>query len=93
VMSRAQGDRWLYLDPEHHVGLFTPESLHLGLSLAGFRVEMIETVPMFTYVRKNPRTLISAYPRRARFATRHGVPFAAPHPWKHELLRAVARAP
>ncbi len=92
-MAQAQGDRWDYLDPEHHVGFYDPSTLRLALESAGYDAVETDTIPMFRYAMPSASTLLRRLPKRAAFALRHGVSLRAAHPWKQDLLRAVAARP
>jgi 2-polyprenyl-3-methyl-5-hydroxy-6-metoxy-1,4-benzoquinol methylase len=92
VRARAEGIDWLYLDPEHHVNLFAPETLRSALEAAGFEVRETVTIPMIRYARLGPRLPVKLA-RHLRFASRNRVPFNLSDPSRHELLRAVARVP
>jgi 2-polyprenyl-3-methyl-5-hydroxy-6-metoxy-1,4-benzoquinol methylase len=93
VYARRRGKGWANLDLRHHVGHYTPAALRALLERAGFSAVETETFPMRGYLRPGralrPReaaaavkeaALLRAHPRRA-------------HPWRHEMLRALARAP
>lgn len=93
MMARAQGDRWDYLDPDHHVGFFDPGSLQTAFGTAGFdEIEMV-TVPMFRYAPPTASTVVRRLPRRLASTVSLGVRPLAAHPWKQDLLRGVARRP
>jgi 2-polyprenyl-3-methyl-5-hydroxy-6-metoxy-1,4-benzoquinol methylase len=93
VYAQRRGKDWANLDIRHHVGHYTPRALHALLERSGFSVVATETFPMRGYLRPRravrPRelaaavkeaALLRAHPRRA-------------HPWRHEMLRAVAVTP
>jgi len=92
-MARAQGERWDYLDPEHHVGFFDPGSLRTALGTTGYEEIETATIPMFRYAPPTPSTLARRLPRRLASSLRLGVRPLAGHPWKQDLLRATARRP
>jgi 2-polyprenyl-3-methyl-5-hydroxy-6-metoxy-1,4-benzoquinol methylase len=88
VRARRDRERWPPLDLEHHVGQYGPRSLRALLERAGLADVDVTTVPFATY-RRPARALLS----HAKHAVLlRGWP-AGPHPWKHDLLRAVARRP
>jgi SAM-dependent methyltransferase len=93
VMARMQGERWDYLDPEHHVGFFDPSTLRRALESTGYRDVETGTIPMFRYAQLDATTLLKRLPRRLEFLLRARVRPLAPHPWKQDLLRAVASKP
>ena len=93
VMARRQGDRWDYLDPGHHVGFFDPSTLGRALKSSGYGEVETETIPMFRYAQLDATTVLRRVPRRLEFSLRARVRPLAPHPWKQDLLRAVATKP
>jgi 2-polyprenyl-3-methyl-5-hydroxy-6-metoxy-1,4-benzoquinol methylase len=93
VMARAQGDQWQYLDPGHHVGFFDPRTLRRALELTGYDKVETDTIPMFRYAPPTASTLLRRLPRRLAFSLSAGVRPRAAHPWKQDLLRAVAAKP
>ena len=93
LMARREGDRWDYLDPEHHVGFFDPHTLRGALTSTGYDDVETTTVPMFRYAELDATTLFKRMPRRLEFSLRARVRPLAPHPWKQDLLRAVASKP
>jgi SAM-dependent methyltransferase len=93
AMARRQGERWDYLDPGHHVGFFDPQTLELALRSTGYDEVETETIPMFRYAQLDATTLVKRVPRRLEFSLRARVRPLASHPWKQDLLRAVAAKP
>ena len=91
ALARRAGASWPHLHPEHHVAQYGPRALRALLERAGFAVDLIDTVSFFGYVipsrRLRPRMLAAHALESARL---RALPFA-PHPTRHELLRAVAR--
>ena len=87
------GLNWPPLDLRHHVAHYGPPSLRRLLEGAGFAVTHCASFPASAYFTPrralNPRTLV--------FYVKQGVAMRAlprrSHPWKHDLLRAVARRP
>lgn len=90
VMAHARGDQWEYLDPGHHVGFFDRRTLRRALASTGYDEVEIDTIPMFRYAPLNASTLLRRLPRRVAFSLRRTVRPRAAHPWKQDLLRAVA---
>lgn len=92
VTARRQGMSWFHLDLDHHVAHYAPRSLRALLERAGFAVLATESFPALGYLRParalHPRSLVAQAKELARV---RALP-RRPHPWKHELLRAVARA-
>jgi hypothetical protein len=81
------------MEPAHHVAHYSPQALAALLRAAGFEPEVEETV--------HPGTLLvpaKAFgPRGLAFAAKETASarawIGAPHPWKFDLLRAVAKVP
>jgi 2-polyprenyl-3-methyl-5-hydroxy-6-metoxy-1,4-benzoquinol methylase len=90
VMARRQGERWDYLDPGHHVGFYDPHTLEAALTATGYARVETSTVPMFRYAELDATTLFKRLPRRLEFSLGARVRPVAQHPWKQDLLRAVA---
>lgn len=93
VNARRRGHSWLGLDPAHHVAHYAPASLRTLLESAGFAVQRMESFPWPAYARP---ALAVRPPRLAGQlidVLRTRTPPLRPHPWKHEMLRAVARTP
>jgi SAM-dependent methyltransferase len=93
AMAVAEGDRWAYLDPGHHVGFYDPGSMLRGLAASGYEDIVTDTVPMLRYAPLNASTMLRKLPRRVTLAVRHGMPVIAHHPSKQDLLRACAMRP
>ena len=87
VRARRERAAWGPLDPAHHVGFYGPRSLRALLERCGFDVERVYTVAFGVYRPPLRRTLSHA----KQALVLRGSPFGT-HPWKHELLRVVARA-
>jgi SAM-dependent methyltransferase len=87
---RARRDRinWRYLDPIHHLSQYTPTAVRALLERAGLTPVEIVTVPWAVY--KTPLRGLASYGKQAVLL---GTASLRPSPWKHELLRAVARRP
>lgn len=87
---RARRDRtgWRYLDPLHHLGQYTPAAMRALLGGAGLTPVEIGTVPWAVY--KRPLRGLASYAKQALLL---GAASFRPSPWRHELLRAVARRP
>jgi SAM-dependent methyltransferase len=88
-----EGEDWYGMEPAHHVGHYSPRALDALLRAAGYVPEVVETVHPGTLLQ--PRELRSpkglAFQAKESLAARASV--RAPHPWKFDLLRAVARVP
>lgn len=90
--AQRMGARWSMLEAGFHLVHFTPSALREALERAGLVVLSIESVSAAIYLRPvawaNPRralgALRAAWRARAVFKT---------HPWRGELLRAVAQLP
>jgi 2-polyprenyl-3-methyl-5-hydroxy-6-metoxy-1,4-benzoquinol methylase len=84
--ARKERQRWQYLDPSHHVAQYTPEALRTIFERTGFEPLEVTTIPWADY-KRGLRSLLS-YGRQSLVV---GPATFGPHPWKHELLRAVGR--
>lgn len=89
VAARADGRSWGSLEPDVHVNQFTPDSLRLALTRAGFAIALIDTVPITPYLPRGRRLDPRHVAARAKAAASRGA-FRAHHPDAHELLRAIA---
>lgn len=91
LKARRTGPDWFHLDPENHVAFYTPEQLTRLLADCGFELIETSTVSGFSFLRPGralrPREIAAQGVEVAQTRT---VP-RRPHPWKHELLRAVAK--
>ena len=88
VRSGRKGAAWPTLHLHHHVGQYTPTALAALLDRAGFDDISTVTVPFAVY--KRPARALLSYAKHGLLLRSWPV---GPHPVKHELLRAVARAP
>ena len=89
VEARRQGISWRHFDPDHHVAHYGPSSLRALLERSGYDVELVQTVAYTAYRPViSPVTLASA---AWTLALSRGLPWR-PHPWRFELLQAVARS-
>lgn len=90
VMADRQGTGWFNLDPANHVAFYDREQLATLLSQSDFKLIHTESVSGFHYLSaaraRRPREIASRC--REMLLTRT-LP-SRPHPWKHELLRAIA---
>jgi SAM-dependent methyltransferase len=88
-----QGEDWYALEPQHHVAHYSPGALDALLRAAGYLPEAIESVHPGTMLL--PREQFA--PKGLAFQAKEAVSARAwvrtPHPWKFDLLRAVARVP
>jgi SAM-dependent methyltransferase len=93
VIARRWGKKWVNLDLGHHVGHYRRSSLRALLSRTGFELLAMDTLPSLAYVRPRRalRPIILATQAKELLVVRTRP--RRPHPWKHELLRAVARLP
>lgn len=91
IKAGHQGTDWFNLDPRHHVAFYTPDQLSRLMTDCGFELVDSYSVSGFSYQRLGralrPREIAARGLEAARTRTRPG----RPHPWKHELLRAVAK--
>lgn len=85
--SRRQGRDWPALQPRYHVGQYTPTALAALLERAGFELLEVKSVPFAAY--RTPFRSVLSRAKDAVVARRRP---GGSDPWKHELLRAVARA-
>jgi SAM-dependent methyltransferase len=93
LRAGREGEDWYGMEPAHHVAHYSPRALDALLRAEGFAVEVVETV--------HPGTLLvpgAAFgPRGLGFHAKETLAarawIRAPHPWKFDLLRAVARVP
>jgi SAM-dependent methyltransferase len=92
-MAQRFGESWLHFDLPHHVGHYAPRSLRTILERTGFAVEALETVSAWAYALPRQAFGPRALAAQARDRAVAGAPLRRPHPWRHELLRAVARVP
>ena len=91
VRAQRKGTDWLPLDPENHVGFYTPEQLADVLGQAGFELQEAHSVSALSYYRPRLALRPSALALRAYDTLTSRTLQSRPHPHKHELLRAVAR--
>jgi SAM-dependent methyltransferase len=93
VRAARAKERWLYLDPEHHVGHYAPATARRMLESSGFEVLETQTFPMLGYVRPAAAVRPAALAVWARDLVELRANPRGAHASKHELLRVVARAP
>lgn len=86
VRARRERANWRPLDPVHHVAQYTPEALRHLFARVGLEALGVESIPWAVY-----KTRLRGSVSYARRALELGRSSFAPHPWKHELLRGVAR--
>jgi SAM-dependent methyltransferase len=91
VAARSDGKAWGSLEPDVHVNQFAPATLRLALEQAGFRVGLIDTVPVTPYLPATGRRSPAHVSSRLKVALLGRAP-RAHHPSAHELLRAIAWA-
>ena len=89
--ARRDGPDWFHLDPANHVGFYTTDQLREVLHQARF--ELIETMSVSGLSYLRPR--LAVWPSNVALGALDTVRSRAlqgrPHPYKHELMRAVAR--
>jgi len=94
LVAQRKRLQWPALDLKHHVGQYGPRSLTTLIERAGFEVVDLHSIAMFTRMRPVPLTRPAYLPNRLLASARAGAPLVrSTHPWKHELLWAVARRP
>jgi SAM-dependent methyltransferase len=91
--AQRAGTDWFHLDPDNHVGFYTPSQLAALLYGCGFDLLETFTVSAHSLVLPfrralRPDRLAHRLLETVRFRARPG----RPHPYKHELMRAVASA-
>lgn len=93
VNAHRWGKKWVNLDLGHHVAHYRRSSLEALLSRTGFELLAMDTFPALAYVRpmRSLRPIILATQAKELLVVRTKP--RRPHPWKHELLRSVARLP
>jgi SAM-dependent methyltransferase len=89
--SRAQGAAWFHLDLAHHVGHYAPATLADLLRRTGFAPVQVDTFPTAGYLRPDLARRPKALAWQLKQAVSHRASPRAPHPTRHEMLRAVAR--
>lgn len=91
VRAKRDGPAWFHLDPENHVGLYSPDQLERLLRDCGFELVDASTLSGFYFLRPGRAVRPAELAARAIETIREQALPSRPHPWKHELLRAVAR--
>lgn len=91
IHARGEGAAWPSLQPEVHVGQYTPAALEALLTRAGFTLLHMGTATASPYLRPVQRLAPRHVAHRAR-ASRRLRTVSARHATAHELLRAFARA-
>jgi len=91
--SRAQGAAWFHLDLAHHVGHYAPSTLHDLLRRTGFEPMQVDTFPTAGYLRPDLAWRPKALAWQLKQAIELRASPRAPHPTRHEMLRAAARRP
>ena len=92
VTATAQGAAWPPLDPRHHVAHYGPRSLRALLERSGFEVLELLSFPSSRYYSARQVLWPGMWPTLARQGWALRWPPRRAHPWKQDLLRAVARA-
>jgi hypothetical protein len=89
VRARRDGAGWALLGLPEHVSQFSPASLRALLARSGLELVALDTVPLAHYRRPvdalHPRHVLA----RLRLVAEVRTP-APSHPWRHELIRALA---
>ncbi|MBJ7348223.1 MAG: class I SAM-dependent methyltransferase [Thermoleophilaceae bacterium] len=91
VSAKHFKENWFHLDPKHHVGFYDAKTIGLLLESTGFEVVNVDTKSPFDYMLPGQESALSnrlAVVKNALFT--RTIPHRT-HPWKHELLRVVAR--
>ncbi|MEA2177753.1 MAG: hypothetical protein QOG77_1050 [Solirubrobacteraceae bacterium] len=88
-----QGEDWYGMEPAHHVGHYSPRALDALLRAAGYLPEVVESVHPGTLLQPRERLGPKGLAFQARESLSAKAWVGAPHPWKFDLLRAVARVP
>jgi 2-polyprenyl-3-methyl-5-hydroxy-6-metoxy-1,4-benzoquinol methylase len=88
--SRAQGAAWFHLDLAHHVGHYAPATLSELLRRTGFTPVQVDTFPTAGYLRPDLVRTPRGIAWQLKQAVQHRASPRAPHPTRHEMLRAVA---
>ena len=92
LRAAREGEDWYGMEPAHHVAHYSPRALAVLLRASGFEPQVVETVHPGTLLQRGellaPRGL--AFQARESLVARAWA--GAPHPWKFDLLRAVATA-
>ena len=92
AFSRQKGAAWPYLDPEHHVNQFSPAAVRTLLTVAGYDVREITTVPMGIYAPLRETFKPGPLARRTRYAFRTRTKGFGNHPTRFDLLRVIAQS-
>jgi SAM-dependent methyltransferase len=93
LRAAREGEAWYGMEPAHHVAHYSPQALDALLRAAGFEPEVIDSVHPGSLLQRSdllaPRGL--AFQAKESLVARAWI--GTPHPWKFDLLRAVARVP
>ncbi len=89
--ARAQGAAWFHLDLAHHVGHYAPSTLSDLLRRTGFIPMQVDTFPTAGYLRPDLARSPRALAWQVKQAVQYRASPRAPHPTRHEMLRAAAR--
>jgi SAM-dependent methyltransferase len=92
IDAQREGVEWPPLELSHHVAQYGPDSLRRLLERAGFEVELTRSYEWTSYypLGRFLSPYIVARHHLPRSLRRRALTFV-PHPWRHDLLRAVAR--
>ncbi len=91
IRAKREGTTWFHLDPENHVAFYSPDQLDRLLSDCGFALLDTSTLSGFYFLRPGRALRPAELAARAVEAARERARPSRAHPWKHELLRLVAR--
>lgn len=90
IKAGKQGMGWQPLEPVHHVAFYDHEQLDVLMEQSGYKLHSTESVSGFTYLRASTAARPDQLAARALEITQTGT-ISRTHPWKHELLRVIAR--
>lgn len=89
--ARQQKAEWIHLDPANHVAFYNPQQLSAVLEKAGFELTDHHTVTPISYYRPRLALMPGPLAMRIRDTIVTRSLQGAPHPSKHEFIRAIAR--
>ncbi|MBK5230386.1 MAG: class I SAM-dependent methyltransferase [Thermoleophilia bacterium] len=91
VKASRQTTAWFNLDPRHHVAFYDRVQLGKLLGDCGFELVGTASISGFSYMRAGRAARPGQLAARALETVQTRTIPGRLHPWKHELLRAVAR--
>jgi 2-polyprenyl-3-methyl-5-hydroxy-6-metoxy-1,4-benzoquinol methylase len=92
INAKREKTNWFNLDPAHHVAFYDPAQLRTLLDDAGFKLLETTSISGFSYMRAGRRLAPKELAAQALETVQTRTVPGRLHPWKHDLLRAVARA-